>query len=188
MKDTDRIREIGESIEGGIWKELILNVIDSEAFSIWPGSSKPGQHHYHDGGLAKHTREVIELSLMNRKYLEEQGYTSSISVVFLSALYHDIGKIYDYQKVDGVWTGTEHKRKIHHISRSALVWHHACMSMNPPNPGVCYDVLHCILSHHGQRAWGSPVAPKTREAWILHLSDGMSARGNDADSFDPYKG
>ena len=48
------------------------------------------------------------------------------------------------------------------------------------------EVLHCILSHHGQRAWGSPVAPKSIEAWILHLCDGLSARADDYKTLDLF--
>jgi len=42
-------------------------------------------------------------------------------------------------------------------------------------------VLHCILSHHGRREWGSAVAPSSREAWLVHLADMKSAR---MDSYD----
>ena len=36
-------------------------------------------------------------------------------------------------------------------------------------------------AHHGIRAWGSPVSPNTQLAWLLHLSDNLSARLNDCD-------
>jgi 3'-5' exoribonuclease len=49
------------------------------------------------------------------------------------------------------------------------------------------NVLHNILAHHGQRAWGSPVAPATKEAWILHLADNLSARLDDCDKHDILK-
>jgi 3'-5' exoribonuclease len=49
------------------------------------------------------------------------------------------------------------------------------------------EVLHAILSHHGMRQWGSPVAPKSRLAWLLHLADSMSARMADADTLDVVK-
>ena len=37
---------------------------------------------------------------------------------------------------------------------------------------------------HGQREWGSPVMPKSRVAWLLHLSDGISARMADCETTD----
>lgn len=38
------------------------------------------------------------------------------------------------------------------------------------------EILHCILAHHCEKEWGSPVKPKTKEAWIVHLADQTSAR------------
>jgi 23S rRNA maturation-related 3'-5' exoribonuclease YhaM len=46
------------------------------------------------------------------------------------------------------------------------------------------NITHNILSHHGMREWGSPVAPATKEAWILHLCDNMSARLDDCNKHD----
>jgi 23S rRNA maturation-related 3'-5' exoribonuclease YhaM len=37
-------------------------------------------------------------------------------------------------------------------------------------------VIHCMLSHHGRREWGSPVEPVTPEAYILHVADMLSSR------------
>jgi 3'-5' exoribonuclease len=96
--------------------------------------------------------------------------------------------MWDYEKVGGPWTGeewvgTNHKRLVHHISRSAIEWSKAVETTNS-----CRDieesVLHAILAHHGRREYGSPVAPNSRLAWILHLSDQMSARMNDCDTND----
>jgi 23S rRNA maturation-related 3'-5' exoribonuclease YhaM len=51
--------------------------------------------------------------------------------------------------------------------------------LNSYNVGPQYEwidsVSHCILSHHGRKEWGSPVEPKTPEAWILHAADMLSA-------------
>lgn len=42
--------------------------------------------------------------------------------------------------------------------------------------GYNHAVVHCILAHHGPvREWGSPEAPKTLEALILHQADMLSA-------------
>ena len=162
-------------------ENYIKAVIDDSRFWIWSGSSKPIQHHYGKGGLATHTWEVIQLSQMvAEKYkltLDERQQ------LFLAALYHDIGKICDYEPVRNEfnefdyneWQKTEHCRLIHHIPRSTLIFNENC------NPWYKYkdEVIHCILSHHGQKEWGSPVQPRTKIAWILHLCDGLSARVDD---------
>jgi hypothetical protein len=136
--------------------------------------------------------------------------------LFSAALFHDAGKMWDYEpaplplgimaetpegreKEYAEWQGTAHKRHIHHISRSALLWNETAskisqIAANSSNSqykglhqGVIDDVLHAILAHHGLREWGSPVSPNTQMAWLLHLCDGISARMNDANKWDRHK-
>jgi 3'-5' exoribonuclease len=167
-------------------------VLENPKFATWWGGLK-GQHHDFSGGLAKHTTEVVELCFNS---VETLGLTTKINKkeLFLSALFHDAGKMYDYQPRDiGDCYGPDmvaapHKRTIHHITRSAIIWSHA-VSEYPEFSDKYHDsVLHNILSHHGHREWGSPVAPKTQVAWLLHLCDGISARMNDCDRLDLVHG
>ena len=37
-------------------------------------------------------------------------------------------------------------------------------------------IIHCILSHHGQREYGSPVLPCIQEASIVSYLDNISAK------------
>ena len=156
-------------------------VLNMPEFAVWSGSSKPHVHHYGKGGLARHTREVVDLCLANQKIIAPQVEES---VLYLAALFHDIGKVDDYKPTNedmSAWTSTDHKRLIHHISKSALVWSMAASRWGGIIRRIEGEVTHCILSHHGQRDWGSPVSPGTRSAWILHLCDCMSARMDDND-------
>ena len=149
-------------------------------FPFWSGSHDPKFHHFGEGGLIQHTREVVELGLHSIAMLDNCKYVDQ-SEYFLAALFHDTGKMYDYE--EGTWASTPHKRLIHHIPRSALIWHDICGKNEIYE--VYHDrVLHAILAHHGTREAGSPVAPKSRVAWLLHLSDAMSARMNDCDTLD----
>jgi 3'-5' exoribonuclease len=161
-------------------------VFDLPEFPIW-SACVGGKHHYGKGGLLRHTAEVVALCSINQAFLAQRGHPINDKVLFLAALFHDVGKIWDYEPVPETeykeWRGTAHKRNIHHISRSGIVWTKAVAET-----GQCKEiedeVLHCILSHHGLREWGSPVFPKSREAWILHLCDGLSARADDCDKVD----
>lgn len=184
--------------------------LDDPRFLIWSGSPKSHQHHYGNGGLAKHTLDTITIALNNAKYFlakykDDPVKKDSIDLiaVFFAALYHDAGKMYDYERVIPEpttstevldshnwvqWTSAPHKRLIHHISRSGIIWTEAVDKIPEPLNFVrehyFEDVLHAILAHHGSREWGSPVAPKTRLAWLVHLADQMSARMEDADTLD----
>lgn len=169
---------------GWIYEDLLRKY---PQFLEWSGSHNNMLHHYGLGGLAQHTREVIEVGLTLIPTLNLCDKIDPIEY-FLAALFHDTGKMFDYEPVyvdsKKEWKPTEHKRLIHHISRSALIWHDL-VEMVPYTSAQYHDkVLHAILAHHGAREAGSPVAPKTRVAWLLHLSDGISARMNDCDRLD----
>ena len=82
------------------------------------------------------------------------------------------------------WGSAPHKRMIHHISRSGLVWSHNSSLDVGINEKYHDAVLHAILSHHTAREFGSPVAPKSRTAWLLTLCDNLSARMADCETFD----
>ena len=152
-------------------------------FQFWSGSSNPIYHHYGNYGLLIHTCEVTSTCLLMRKSYSQ--YDIDETELFLAALFHDAGKIYDYEKVKGVWGSTEHKRTIHHISRSAIIWNkYVALESTEFQERYEEKVTHAILAHHGQREWGSPVSPKTRVAWVLHLCDNLSARLYDADTRD----
>lgn len=174
---------------------LASPVYENPAFLDWSGSSKPEQHHYGCGGLIIHTNEVINLCFQSFKTLGLQPNKQEQQILFLSCLYHDYGKIWDYTYTDIIhssmnipenWTGTNHKRRIHHISRSAIEWNIVASNQKVPEL-FRDDITHNILSHHGQREWGSPVMPLSKLAWLLHLCDGISARMDDANKNDLVK-
>jgi 3'-5' exoribonuclease len=165
-----------------VWDELIYRY---PQFEFWSGSHQECYHHYGKGGLVRHTLEVVELGLHTIPTLDLCGKVDSIEY-FLAALFHDTGKMFDYTTDDKfkAFESAPHKRYIHHISRSALIWHDVASKFSEINDRYHDSVLHAILAHHGLREYGSPVAPKTRVAWLLHLCDGISARMDDAETLD----
>lgn len=189
-KITIQAKTLGEDVYA-----VCKGILDDERFPLWSGSSKSNQHHYGKGGLIKHTSEVIN-TCFRVKSLYEHTYEFDSKEVFLSAFFHDVGKMYDYQPVDETlsqledytrWGSTSHKRMIHHISRSGIIW-----SENAKKDDGIYEeyyekVLHAILSHHTCREAGSPVAPKSRVAWLLTLCDNLSARMADCETLDMVK-
>lgn len=159
-------------------------LLDDKRLPLWSGSGKSFQHHYGQGGLITHLTETVQLCFINKAFFPNTEIDDT--ELFMSALFHDAGKLYDYKPVDYYdnWEGTDHKRYIHHISRSAIMWSEACKRNDSTYEKYHDKVLHAILSHHGTREHGSPVAPKSRVAWLVHLCDGISARMYDADSWD----
>lgn len=172
----ERLKKIADDLD---CRKLADEVLDNPHFAVWSGSSKATAHHYGFGRLVEHTCEVVELSLNVNSYYKGIGKGVNDKSLFLAALFHDVGKIWDYKTVGlDEWTTTDHKYLIHHITRSVLVWNEKAKAAGW-KPKDIDEVTHCILSHHGFREWGSPVEPQTKMAWILHLCDGMSARLDD---------
>lgn len=171
--------------------QLDLTVISEEVlglpeFPLWSGSAA-NKHHYGKGGLLRHTHEVVTLCMRQQAFFAEMGNRSiPIKPLFLAALFHDVAKTRDYRPLDSEyreWEKAPHAREIHHIAGSAIHWAKAV-----ENTGLCRqiddEVTHAILAHHGRREWGSPVAPHTKVAWLLHLCDAISARMDDCDRVD----
>jgi 3'-5' exoribonuclease len=189
-------------------EKICSTIFNDKKFSIWSGASKSHQHHYGVGGLLDHTWEIIITSYKMALFYDQ--YEINKKVLFLAALFHDYGKTYDYEVVgenltnnEPIWGKSQHARRIHHISRSVLLFqesyslymeyfqeewgdgdHEDAKKALQLTQDEFDNVVHCILAHHGRREWGSPVSPNTREAWILHLCDAMSARMFDCDTFD----
>lgn len=166
---------------------IAAEILNDPAFLLCSGSHWHKAHHYGKGGLLQHTWEVCSIVLSTATFYLEKHPNIDRVELFLSALFHDYGKVWDY--VRDPKTGeystnpNKHKRRIHHIQRSAIEWEMIARK-HCFYEKLTERITHNILSHHGQRDWGSPVAPLTREAWILHLADSMSARVDDCDRID----
>lgn len=180
------LRELADEL--GV-RKITDDLIGTDKFQLHSGCAHPLGHHYGDHGLLVHTREVVEIAMVNRDLL---NLDIDKKLLFLACLFHDAGKQYDYERFSYQpktgeemvkWKSTEHKRKIHHISRSGIIWSKAADEYGFSEED--HDqVLHCILAHHGRQDCGSPVAPKGQMAWLLHLADSISARMEDANQLD----
>ena len=92
-------------------------------------------------------------------------------------LLHDIGKIREYEMNTSITLSTTGKLLGHIFISAEYVKQHAPSDM----PELLLDeLLHLILSHHGQLEFGSPILPKTPEAISLASLDNTSAKINAA--------
>lgn len=148
-------------------KTACMKVLSNASFLTFPAS--PKKHHVFHGGLSVHTLQVAKMAMA----IAAQNAKIKVSILFPAAIFHDYGKIWDYEcRSNGVlgtwWDYTDHRQRIRHISRSYAEF----MSMTAGDKPQFRDAIgHCILSHHGHPEWGSQVEPQTPEAWALHLAD-----------------
>lgn len=130
-----------------------------------------GGHHAALGGLLRHT---VEVGAIARTIARVAG--ADPEIVLAGVLLHDIGKLEAY-RWDGLFDYTEAHHLVGHVVLGALMLA-ARLDAEPEPPCTTEERLvleHLILAHHGRRELGSPVAPLTLEAEVLHWADNASA-------------
>ena len=128
-------------------------------------------HHATLGGFLEHTASVVRLC-----DLFAQHYPSLNRDLLLSAaILHDVGKLREL-RWDRVFDFTDAGRLIGHITIGiSMVDGFLCSIPDFPET-LALQLIHCILSHHGELEWGSSKQPMTAEALALHAADNLDAK------------
>ena len=127
-------------------------------------------HHGFFGGLIEHTISVASIcDFLSNRY---NGVNRDLLVT--AALLHDIGKLYELNSYPEIEYTNKGKLLGHIVIGYELVSKEIGNILNFDS-NLKEDLLHCILSHHGDLEFGSPVVPKTIEAIILSCADRTDA-------------
>jgi len=133
----------------------------------------------YEGGLAVHVADVV------RRCWQMCRPEVNVSVLLTAAYWHDHCKLLEYRaNPDGKVSYTAYAKQIGHVVGSVLAFSGLASNPDPSDTSVYYYVpapernaiIHCMLTHHGRKEWGSPVEPTTIEAYILHSVDMLSSR------------
>lgn len=159
----------------GRFSKLVFDIIkDNEAgFLESPGAK--AVHHDFKGGLLCHTYYVLKTC---EKLSELYSDNIDVELLFAAAVLHDIGKIkvYSFEK-DGTISNTLLGISLEHLYIGAeTVENYVCKNKYDLTPKDVLMLKHCILSHHGQKDWGSPVVPAIFTAQLLHFADNIDAK------------
>jgi 3'-5' exoribonuclease len=151
-------------------RELLTRIITREAdrFRIWPAAQSV--HHAYRGGLLEHVLKILDSVI----FLAD-AYGANRDVLVAGAILHDIGKLEELTY--GVTTEySVSGNLLGHITIGAGMVRDVVREMLEFPHDLQLQIEHLILSHHGQRAMGSPVEPMTVEAFILSAVDDLDAR------------
>ncbi|MGI8431132.1 MAG: HD domain-containing protein [Chthoniobacterales bacterium] len=143
-------------------------------------------HHARRGGLVEHTAQMMRVAAQ----IAPLYPTLNFDLLIAGVLFHDSGKLWEnylpetgfsmpfdergemlghiaigLEVVNTLW------RKIEANERAAD-WR----KLSPPMDDCRMHLLHLIASHHGEMQFGSPVFPKTPEAFALNYIDNLDAR------------
>jgi 3'-5' exoribonuclease len=132
------------------------------------------QHHNYLGGLAEHTLNVTYMT----KAMAYRYDCRHKDIAILAAKLHDMGKIEEY-KVDGPFSVSLRGEMEGHIVIGITMLEEAFRA-----GGDIYSedfkqrIKGCIVQHHGKVEYGSPKAPNSEEAYIVHYADFIDATMN----------
>ncbi len=154
-------------------KELFSEPGIRNSFREAPAAKK--MHHAYIGGLLEHSVNLLRLSKAVCRlypYLDRD-------LMLTASLCHDIGKIREFSWKRPPIDYTDQGRLLGHIAIGLEMVEKAVdIARLNQNSGNILALKHVILSHHGQREFGSPVLPMTEEAVIFHMIDDLDAKLN----------
>jgi 3'-5' exoribonuclease len=143
-------------------------------------------HHARRGGLVEHVAQMMRSAAALAPVYQELNR----DLLLTGVLFHDSGKLWEnsYPEHGFAQTLGLHGEMMGHIplgielvnklwrdlmeSPDAATW----AGLQPAAEDVRLHLLHLIGSHHGEHQFGSPVLPRTPEAFALHYIDNLDAK------------
>ena len=172
-ENAKKLRDILDTVENPWIKRLL------DAFWNEPGfeekfcraAAAKKWHHEFPGGLARHCYEMARIALTLCELFPEIDRDVLLAGVFI----HDIGKFQEMSQ-DLVVDYTDEGKLLGHLQIGCDMVQRKMAAIGEFPEKLRLQLLHCILSHHGEMQNGSPVTPRTIEAIALHHIDNLDAQ------------
>ena len=170
---------IMESIENPHLKRLINSCLDDEALMTEFKACAAGKkwHHAFRGGLILHCYEMARIAETMCELFPRLDRDLLMTGIFL----HDIGKIEELSQgmyIDYTTAG----KLLGHLEMGSAIANRKMDALGDFPNDLRMQIIHMILSHHGELNLGSPVVPKTLEAIVLAHIDNLDAQANAFDN------
>ena len=128
-------------------------------------------HHSFVSGLIEHTLSTTRLA----KAIAQNYNDINLDLVITTALLHDIAKM------DEIASYPENEYTDEGMLVGHIVLGYEMISKKIDELGGFsendkYELLHCILSHHGTPEFGSPKQPMLMEAYVVSQADNTDAK------------
>ncbi|MCA9114702.1 MAG: HD domain-containing protein [Planctomycetaceae bacterium] len=156
---------------------LILEQFDSQIRTM-PAASR--NHHAYRGGFLEHVLCVTKNALyLADRYCEHYPHLQpplSKSLVLAGAILHDIGKMQELSFQPHGPDYTPAGRLVGHILLGRDIVRDAARQIEGFDPETLLRLEHIVISHQNLPEWGSPIAPHTPEALLVHYADDIDAK------------
>lgn len=173
--DTESLfNEMIKITKSNINNRYLLQLIDlfidkyKESLKIHYGAQKI--HHAFPGGLLQHTYSVVKLAIFIANH-----YSLDTELLVIGALFHDIGKIFEFT-IEPTINSTLKGGLIGHIVIGNNIFLELKDKIKDFPEDLSVKIQHMIISHHGEREFGSPELPKIQEAFALSIIDLLDSK------------
>ncbi len=170
----DQLLEYIRSLKNKYLKELASSFfVEDKRFvkEFKAHSAAKSVYHGFVGGLLEHTLSVVQLC----DFYAGHYPALNRDLLLTAAMFHDIGKtkeLSEFPENDYTDAG----QLLGHI----MIGSQMVMSRIEKIPGfpqkLAAELVHCILSHHGELEYGSPKKPALLEALALSFADNTDAK------------
>lgn len=143
----------------------------ADQLKLWPAAQTI--HHAYRGGFLEHITKMAEVGA-----LLSRSYGADDDLVLAGVVLHDIGKLQELAYEGGSGSYTRDGNLVGHIALGLIMVREAINGISGFPLELRAQVEHLIASHHGTREYGSPVEPKSIEAFILNSVDELDAKIN----------
>jgi 3'-5' exoribonuclease len=173
--DTSQLfNEMITILKSNLKNDFLLKLIDrfqtkyQKQFEKHYGAQKI--HHAYLGGLLEHTHSVVKLavSIADHYHLDKE-------LLMIGALFHDIGKIKEFDIKPSIGTTLE-GGLVGHILIGNQIFLELSNEIDNFPENLSIKIQHLIVSHHGEKEYGSPEVPKIPEAFALHIIDLLDSK------------
>jgi 3'-5' exoribonuclease len=154
--------------------KVLLNrvVADHEqALREWPAAQSV--HHAYRSGFLEHIGKMADIGRQLAR-----AYDANEDLVLAGVVLHDIGKLQELAYESGTTSYTREGNLIGHIALGLILVRETAQGIAGFPLELRTHLEHLVLSHHGTKEYGSPVEPKTVEAFILSAVDDLDAKLN----------
>lgn len=163
---AERINGYFMKINNPILKNIVSVILKEHFDDFFNYPAAVTMHHNYFSGLAYHTYSMLRIS---DGYLDFYNFINR-DLVYAGVILHDIGKIIELSGPKGT-EYTKEGKLLGHISLGANEIYRVACDLGVEESEEVLNLLHIILSHHGQLEYGSPKEPMTPEAVLIHFLD-----------------
>ena len=185
-RDFAEIRRLCDSIQDPRLHGLCAHFLSQLGDRFRRTAAAKKNHHARRGGLVEHVAQMMRSAVALCPVYPELNRDLMITGV----LFHDCGKLWEnsYPEDGFAQIHSIHGEMLGHIPLGIelvnKLWNDLLdaaetddwKSLKPSTEMTRLHLLHLIGSHHGQYEFGSPVLPRTPEAFALHYIDNLDAK------------